>query len=491
VNRRLSEQEPTPPRLALFVAAFGLACFVILAVGDAPTPILHDMVEAYVWGQQFELGYHQHPPFWAWVCGVWFRLLPPAGWSFAALDALNAVIGLAGAWALIGDFARGERRVAAFALLLLTPIYTLGAYKYDANTIFISLWPWATHAFVRALRTRTLVWSLAFGALVGVALLSKYFAALLLVACGLAALTSQEGRVWLRSASPWISAAVAATLLAPHAFWLAQTGAPPLRYLASVSGLSFAAAGRAALDAALGVAVEFLGVVAVVIYFARREAGAPRPARDPGLRMLVILGLGPLALTFLAGLALRVRLTAEMPIGALALIPLLAIEAARIDAGRGLARFSRRAAVAVVLAMTALSPVVMLARAYVGKNAVNAAPYEEAAEAVTRLWRERVGRPLAYVAGREYSHFTAFYSPDHPQAFFEFDYARNLWITAEKLARQGFAAVCAATDATCLTEAEALAAGRGERVEFSVSRRFLGHVGAPRAIVAWLVPPQP
>jgi len=332
---------------------------------------------------------------------------------------------------------------------------------------------------------------MAFGALVGVALLSKYFAVLLLAVCGLAALSSPEGRVWLRSASPWISAAVAATLLAPHLLWLAQTDAPPLRYFASVSGLSFVAAGRAALDAALGVAVELLGVVAVVLYFARRGAGSPLPARDPEFRLLVILGLGPLALTFLAGLAFRVRLTAEMPIGVLALIPLLMIEAARIDPALGLARFSRRAAIALVLAMTALAPAVMLARAYVGPNAAKAAPYEEAAEAVTRLWRERMGRPLAYVAGREYAHFTAFYSPDHPQAFFEFDYSRNLWITTEKLARQGFAALCAATDATCLTEAAALAAGRGERVEFSVRHRFLGHDAAPRAMVAWLVPPQP
>ena len=487
-----SAQEPPTRRLALGLAAFGLACFATLAIGNASTPILHDMVEAFVWGQQFELGYNQHPPFWAWVCGVWFRLLPPAGWSFAALDALNAAIGLAGAWALIGDFARGERRIAAFALLLLTPIYTLGAYKYDANTIFISLWPWATHAFIRALRTRALVWSLAFGALVGFALLSKYFAALLLAVCGLAALSSPEGRVWLRSASPWISAAVAAILLAPHVLWLARTDAPPLRYFASASGLGFAVVGRAALDTALGVAVELLGVVAVVLYFARRGAGAPRPARDPAeFRMLVILGLGPLALTILAGLALRVRLTVEMPVGVLALIPLLAIETARIDPALGLARFSRRAAVVVIVAMTALAPAVMLGRAYIGKNAANVPPYEEAAEAVTRLWRERTGRPLPYVAGRELAHFTAFYSPDHPQAFFEFDYARNLWITPEKLAGQGFAALCAATDATCLTEAEALAAGRGERKEFSVSHRFLGHVGAPRAFVVWLAPPRP
>ena len=66
------------------------------------------MAEAYAWGQEFQLGYNQHPPFWAWVCGLWFQVFPRTGWAFALLSSTNAAIGLWGAWTLIGDFAEGR-----------------------------------------------------------------------------------------------------------------------------------------------------------------------------------------------------------------------------------------------------------------------------------------------------------------------------------------------------------------------------------------------
>ncbi len=490
----MAEDEPDARRLAITLTSFVVLCWAMLAIGNAPAPILHDMVEAFVWGQEFQLGYNQHPPFWAWLCGGWFSVLPRTGWSFAALAALNAGVGLAGAWALIGDFARGPRRVAAFALLLLTPIYTLGAYKYDANTIFLSVWPWTAHAFLRALRTRRLPWSLGFGALLGAAMLSKYYSVLLIALCALAALSTKDGRVYLRSRSPWISAALASAVFAPHAIWLLQTGAPPFRYFLSASSLPFSVVWRSALATAFGVAVWFVLVLAVVAYFARSQA---RPAPDrrcerpiDEIRLLTILGLGPLALTLAAGVALRVRLTPEMPIGGLALIPLLLIEAAGVSDCSGLARFARRAAVFAVVAMAALSPAAMLARAYVGKNAARVAPYREVAQTVTRLWRERMGTPLAYAAGGEYAHYIAFFSPDRPHAFFRFDLGLNLWVTRQDLARRGWAGACEEADAPCLAEAQPWIDKTTQRVVLSESRHFLGHAADPRRIVVFLTPPR-
>lgn len=476
--------EPTRREVALYALGFVVLCALTLAFGNAPVPILHDMAEAYAWGQQFELGYNQHPPFWAWVGGVWFRLVPPSNASFAALDALNAGVGLLGAWALIGDFAQGPKRVAALALLLLTPIYTLGAWRYDANTIFLSLWPWTTHAFLQAVRTRRLGWALAFGALAGLCLLAKYYAVLLIGLCGLAALATVSGRLYLRSASPWISAAVAALLFAPHAVWLLGAGAPPVRYFASVSGLDAGTAGRAAFGMTSSVALSFLGVVAILSYFARRDREAAPARESEAARRLLILGLGPLLATLAAGLVLRVRLTPEMPIGGLALIPLLLIEALGIDATRGLAAFARKAAAVVMLGMAALSPMVMVGRTFIGDKASGVPPYPELAAALTKVWRERTGERLAYVGGFEPAHYVAFYSPDRPQTFFGFDFGRNLWVTPERLAKRGWVAVCAAEDAACLA-----AAPKGERLDLTLSHQFLGHVGRPRGFVAFLVPP--
>ena len=59
--------------LVIFVAVWTLYG----AISAAPAAIHNDMAEAYVWGRQFELGYFQHPPFWAWVAGLWFEVFPP------------------------------------------------------------------------------------------------------------------------------------------------------------------------------------------------------------------------------------------------------------------------------------------------------------------------------------------------------------------------------------------------------------------------------
>jgi hypothetical protein len=65
----------------------------------------------------------------------------PAPIAFTLLATLNAGLGPYGSWLLIGDFADGDRRLAATVLLLLTPFYTFLALKFNANSIFLSLWP--------------------------------------------------------------------------------------------------------------------------------------------------------------------------------------------------------------------------------------------------------------------------------------------------------------------------------------------------------------
>jgi hypothetical protein len=82
------------------------------------------MAEAYVWGREFQLGYFQHPPFWAWIAGLWFEVFPRADLAFTLLATLNAGLGLYGSWLLIGDLlmrqaTSGDRPPVADALLYL------------------------------------------------------------------------------------------------------------------------------------------------------------------------------------------------------------------------------------------------------------------------------------------------------------------------------------------------------------------------------------
>ena len=79
----------------LFLSLAILAVFVSIwtaysVISTSPASIHNDMAEAYIWGREFQLGYFQHPPFWAWIAGIWFEVFPRADWAFALLAMFNA-----------------------------------------------------------------------------------------------------------------------------------------------------------------------------------------------------------------------------------------------------------------------------------------------------------------------------------------------------------------------------------------------------------------
>ena len=473
--------------MVLKVAAFVAIWTLYFVVTEYASALHNDMAEAYAWGREFQLGYNQHPPFWAWVCGAWFLIFPRANWAFAILSMLNAGLGVLGAWSLIGRFVDGDRRVAATALLALTPFYSFLAYKYNANSIFLSLWPWTLYAFVGALRTRGLRDTLMFGLMTGLALDSKYYALTLVATCGLAALASGERRRYLRSLSPYLSAAVALALWAPHLIWLAETGAPPVRYLARVSGRGFSATSAfaaAALAGALAQQAFALGLVAV------RRGRGPRALDGENRRLVALLTLAPLLLSVVAALALRTKLSSNMLIGIFPLAPLLAMDLLRPEPVR-LRLWALRGATAISLGALALSPLIGVGKAWWGHASEDFEPRREAALAATDVWRRATPAPLTFVAGSfRYDNAAVFYSPEHPGAFVDFDLSGNRWVTFEALAARGLLTICRADDAECLVRTEIYATPQSRRESLTLAHVAFGRSRKPVDFVITAIPPR-
>jgi 4-amino-4-deoxy-L-arabinose transferase-like glycosyltransferase len=492
-----TRSSPGLPTILMLLAGFVAIWTVYLTLTEAPGAIKHDMAEAYAWGQEFQLGYNQHPPFWAWICGLWFSVFPRTGWAFALLSSMNAGIGLWGAWMLIGDFARGRKRIAAWLLLLATPLYTFYAYKYNANTIFLSIWPWTLHYFIKSVRCREIGSAIGFGLCVGLALMSKYYAVILVATCFLALLQHPARWKYLTSASPYVSAAMAAVICSPHVWWLLTHRAPPLQYLESLSGQPWNGVIDYAVNTLAGAVEMNLGVVIVVglaRWLARRDGTATSNNDVPGppLRMLATLALAPLVLTIVSALALRTRDTPEMTVGTFALLPLLMIELAGIKDADRLHWIAVRLAGVVTFGALALAPAIAAQRTFLSSGAMKVAPYQEAAAEVTRLWHARTSRPLAYVASSAwYENAVAFYSPDRPHVFTYFDYARNLWVTPEKLAKYGLLSLCVSNDQTCLARTARFVTPDTTRTEVSLAHVFWGHVARPMKFVVTIIPPRP
>ena len=488
-----SDSEPSLGRILACLAGFVLLWTLYAAITEAPVALKHDMAEAYAWGRQFQWGYNQHPPFWAWICGLWFRVLPRQLWAFAALSSLNAGIGLWGAWAAMGEFVTGRTRTLGLALLLITPLYTFYAYKYDANTIFLSVWPWMLVWFLRTMRTLRTRDGIFFGIATACAILSKYYAAILIVTCLLASLQMpNRWRLWRRPA-PYAAIAVALALIAPHLVWLARNNAPPLRYLASVEGWGWSwvlAHAANAPASALGMMTGPILVLAWVRLTARPRTAWGWPG-DPRLRLLATLTFAPLILSEIGALGERTTLTSEMLLGTFPLLPLVLLAlAAPVEQDR-VRRITLRLAALVNFGAVAVAPVTMLVRTYVSPAAMKIGPYQEVARAATRIWHQRTGLPLRYVAGTHwYENEVAFYSADRPHAFKDFNYAAALWVTPARIARDGLLSVCVASDPQCLARTARFATPATTRTTITLARHFLGHTARPVRFVITVIPPR-
>ena len=142
-------------RVGFWIALHILVWTFYAMIGNGAADIHHDMAEAYAWGREFQLGYFKHPPFWAWVAGLWFAMAPRADWAFYLLSMVNAGLGLWAVWLIAGRLiANRKLRLCAVLLLELTPFYHFLGFKFNANTILLSLWPWATYFFLRVLEDR-------------------------------------------------------------------------------------------------------------------------------------------------------------------------------------------------------------------------------------------------------------------------------------------------------------------------------------------------
>ena len=463
-------------------------------ISSAPASIHNDMAEAYVWGREFQLGYAQHPPFWAWIAGLWFDVFPRTDWAFALLATLNAGVGLYGSWMLIGDFADGDKRIVATILLLLTPFYTFLALKYNANSIFLSLWPWTMHFFVRSIDNRRPADSILFGLFMGLALLSKYFALILAATCFVAALVHPARRAYFTSASPYVAIIVTTLLIAPHMWWLARSGAPPVQYFMTKTGLGTTRVAVACVALLVGVAA-FHAIIIMLI--AVTKGASPKTWafafqgrwREPRFRVLTILAVLPLVLTLVAALAFQLQPSTNMTIGIFSLVPLLLLELSGSKGDERLYRVSRALVLGMTLAVLVLSPVIAFAKIWIGHDNNYIEPRKELASEATRIWHETTGSPLQYVAGSQrYENTLAFYSSDRPHVFIHFDFHQAPWVTQKDLDRAGLLIVCAKEDRNCLNSSASLSTPQASQTELTLVHSFSGYSAQPTSFIVTVVP---
>jgi 4-amino-4-deoxy-L-arabinose transferase-like glycosyltransferase len=191
----------------------------------AATPLAPDEAYYWVWSKALAPGYLDHPPMIAlWIrAGTW--LVGDTALGIRLFGPMTAALGSVLLVRAGNDLLPGRSAgVVAAVLLNATLLCGVGSVTATPDTPLLFFWTAALWALARAFATGRGGWWLVAGAAAGLALDSKYTAALLTPAVLAWLLAVPSLRPWLRRPHPWIAAALALLLFLPVVTWNAGHG---------------------------------------------------------------------------------------------------------------------------------------------------------------------------------------------------------------------------------------------------------------------------
>jgi 4-amino-4-deoxy-L-arabinose transferase-like glycosyltransferase len=405
-----------------------------------------DLIEALMYGREWQLGYDKLPPLPWWMVELaWLATGHDFSYYLLAQGAVCAALALIYLTArpLVGGAG------ALVAVLIVDGLHYLNytSAKFNHDVIQLPFWALAGYALHRALRQRQMRDWLLLGIAVGMSLWAKYFVVVLVAPMVAFALVDRDARRCLATRGPYVAAAVALVVMAPHLVWLVRNDFLPIAYAEHRAVLSRGWYDHLWHPFQFAVSQLFFLLPSLIIaapLFVRMGKADGRAAQAPAAdafdrRIVAWLAFGPMA-TVLAMSLVSGRGTVAMwgyPLWLfLGLWLVLAARHAltRPRLGRILATW------AIVFGCLALAFVVnydVLPRFDHRYRAVFF-PGGALARDITRGWHEKTGAPLAYVIGTMWDGGNvAHYSPDQPRVLVDGEPARAPWIDLADLRRRG------------------------------------------------------
>lgn len=191
-----------------------------------------DMIEMLYWGQEWELGYHKHPPLTAWVAEAASQLAGDREWGVYLASQLAVGVCFWAAWRMARELI--SPALALLSVLLLEGVYyySLTSAEFNNNVALMPFWALSVWLLYRAIATgRNAYWA-GLGVTLGLGLLAKYsLGFLVLPMLAFLALHPSTRRVW-RTGGPYWTAAVSFALFSPHLWWMIEHRFISLRYAA-------------------------------------------------------------------------------------------------------------------------------------------------------------------------------------------------------------------------------------------------------------------
>lgn len=435
--------------LAVFVAALTIIATATSGYFDT---LHHDMTEAWSWGREFQLSYDKHPPLFAWIAGAWFKIFPRNSFFFFLLASLVAATGLLGVAVAARKIVPRVNPAVPVLLLMLTPGFTLFALRYNANSVLLLTWPWALAVVASALDRPTALKGIALGAILALAMLTKYFSVVLVIVCIVAAiLHPNRATVW-RSPAPYLAALTGMVVLTPHILWLLSAEKTPIAYALSIQK-DYSTLLPGLRNGVLGLASQVVLIVGAVALANIRTAtdwrGVVAAALSPRNAWVTWLALGPSVVAMVLAIANHVPHSTLYLIPAFSFLPLALFLASGATISATVAARTAKAVAAIWLSAAVVQGAMLVHR--LGTGLPEADPGYDLAALANETWSSKIKLPLKVVCGDgPISNAVAFYSPSAPSTWRCYNPVETPWITARMLHDDGFLIVCEKGHPACM-----------------------------------------
>jgi hypothetical protein len=440
------------------------------------------------WGHEWQWGYFKHPPLPSWEVETFFDAFGDIGPYFLSQISI--------ALTYVFVFLLGRKlmpaRWAAAGTLLTACVYffSVPTPEFNHNVAQMPLWAAAIYFYYVAITERSARWWLLLGATCGLALLTKYASAVLMLTIAIDFFCSAKRRALMWTVGPWLTLIASALLISPHVAWLYHNHFPTISYATHRAGETHGIVSRllAPLRFLLSQLVDISPVIvaAAIAGFVGRDS-LRQVVPDEKLRFLATFAVGPAVLTaalsLLAGLGLRDMWGAPM----WSLVGLLTVYVFRSRWSR--VRW-RRLIACVGFAFVATALAHLLATAIVpamrGRPSRTQWPDREMATAFADAYRHETGKPLRIVAADGWlGGLIAMRDPSRPSVFTDGSMQESPWITPDRLAHDG---------ALVLWRGNGLAPARlmalnGFKAIGAKSFAWPGNPHAPKLDIAWGIVP--
>jgi hypothetical protein len=444
-----------------------------------------DLIEALTYGREWQLGYDKLPPLPWWLVEAAYRVFGTDA-AYYALGQVAVLIAFAAVFMTALPLVGARRALIAILIIDGLHYFQFTAVKFNHDVVQLPLWGLAGFALHAGLRRGGHGPWILLGLAVGLAVWAKYFVVMLAAPFALFLLADPQARGALKRPGPWIAAALALAVMAPHAVWLVRNDFLPFAY-ADMR----ATPARGLIDHIVHPLV-FLGgqfffflpglLIAGALWWPPPQAAAAAPPADAFDRRIVrLLAFGPAA-SVVALAAISGRGTVAMwgyPLWLFLGLWIVLTFWSAIDQAR-MGRIVMLWGTVFALLVAAFVVDYLVLPSLDHRYRAVLFPGNALAAELDRRFRDATGTPLAYVIGSMWNGGNAaHYSPERPQPRVLIDGLprRAPWIDLADLKAKGAVVVWTEGDLQTLPQEFAeVAAGAEPGMPFDLPFRRGGNV---------------